>query len=89
MGRTAQGPVVSKGIDPPIRPLVRLLRKHGVTTLSSCQGGRHSDHATILPTVTCAATKTSMREVGELIASTLIDAGWSGFTRWSATIFRF
>ena len=65
-------------LDPPIVPLVRLLRGGGLETQSSCQGGE--GHGFGLPTVICAAEPDTLDGLGLAALRTLQDAGWSGFS---------
>lgn len=67
-------------IDEGIRPLVRLLYDAGIETGSSCQGGNHSPHATVLPVVGMACSRDEFFRKRNKTVRVMIQAGWSGFS---------
>lgn len=67
-------------LDPLIVPLVRLLYEAGIPTISSCQGGRHSQYATDLATVTCAIEPEDQKTTRLKIAKIMAQSGWGGFS---------
>ena len=68
-------------LDPKIEPWVLYLRNRGFDTVSSCQGGRHSEHATLLPEVLILPdTDRGIEFQSDQLAAAVLDNGGDGFT---------